>query len=198
MSDFPIVNSKAVTVAPIQTALQAIFVPGTYLKMSANNTAVPAKETTKLIVLSTTSDMGRNPPKNLPSAAKAEVITNETRRRNPTAKTMPKEKKRCWIVSQTPPPLPILTSHILLSADRSSPKTPEAPNTKVITPMMDANVPDAGSWACSIIPFTASDPWWPIMLSTWPSSWAWAVECPKINATMAITRITNGASDRIV
>jgi signal transduction histidine kinase len=44
------VNSKAVTVAPIQTPFRAIFVSGTYLKISANNTAVPVKETTKLII----------------------------------------------------------------------------------------------------------------------------------------------------
>src|ERR1039457_1590693 len=148
MRNFPIVNSKAVTVAPIQTAFQTIFVPGTYLKISANKTAGPANETIKLIALNTNSGMGRNPPKNLPSAAKAALITSETRRRNPTAKTMPKEKKRCLIVPQTPPPLSILTSHILLSSERSSPNTPEAPNNKVITPMMDANVHDAGSWAC--------------------------------------------------
>jgi hypothetical protein len=67
---------------------------------------MPADETTRLIAaLSTNSGMGRKPPKKFPSAAKAALIINETRRRNPTAKTMPKEKKRCLIVTQTPPSL---------------------------------------------------------------------------------------------
>jgi hypothetical protein len=127
--------------------------------MSANKMVMPANEITKLIALSTTVGIGRNPPKNLPSAASAALITNETKRRNPTAKTMPNEKKRCLIVPQSPLSPSGLASHIVFSAQRSSPNTPDAPNSKVITPIADANVPDANFWACSIIPFTASDPW---------------------------------------
>ena len=48
----------------------------------------------------------------------------------------------------------------------ATPNTPDAPNSRVTAPIMLAKVPEAGSWACPIIPFTASDPCRPIMLST--------------------------------
>lgn len=42
------------------------------------------------------------------------------------------------------------TSQILFRADWSSAKTPEAPNNKVITPIIEAKPPVAGSLLCSI------------------------------------------------
>jgi hypothetical protein len=44
-----------------------------------------------------------SPAKNLPNATKPALITNETSRRKPTARTIPNEKNRCLIAVQTPP-----------------------------------------------------------------------------------------------
>jgi hypothetical protein len=43
-------------------------------------------------------------------------------------------------------------SHSLFRMDRSSLKTPEAAETKVITPSIDATMLEACLWPCSIMP----------------------------------------------
>ena len=76
---------------------------------------------------------------------------------------IPNEKTRCLITLLNPPVLFALTSQILLSAERNSPKTPDATNSSATTPITDAQAPLAGFCECSITVLTASAPSCPII-----------------------------------
>ena len=98
----------------------------------------------KLETASRSEGIGRSPPKNFPKAARTVFRTSDTNKRKPMLSTIPKEKKR----SRNSPTIPEvssgLTSQIKFKADRSSAKTPDAPDRRLSRPTMAPISPAAG------------------------------------------------------
>ena len=94
MRNLPITNSKAVTAPPIHTSRQRIFTSGTYLNISANTSAMMAKEMTKFRICHSTSPPGSELLSAPPSADRPALNTSDIRSKKPITSTMPRKPAR--------------------------------------------------------------------------------------------------------
>ncbi len=74
--------------------------------------------------------------------------TRETVSKKPIPRTIPNEKNRSRTMPRNPLDSSGATSQMVFKADRSSQKTPEAPNRRLIKPTTVPNSPAAGFRAC--------------------------------------------------
>jgi len=88
------VKRSAVTVAPTRTSLQSTGAAGTYLRMHAIKTAMPASDTRKLKLSISIGGTGSRLEKNVEIADNAALTSRETINTNPRLRTRPNERMR--------------------------------------------------------------------------------------------------------
>src|SRR5450432_122997 len=112
--------------------------------MSANRAVTTASEMQKFSACQTTAPPGSELANTWPTQVNAVLTTSETNSRKATPTTSENEKKRSFTRPQMPRPGFGVTSQTVLSADCSSPKTPEAPNNNTTTPTTMLKMPVPG------------------------------------------------------
>src|SRR5882724_8751157 len=127
MTNFPAVNNKEVSAAPIQTSLQAILVLGRSLNVIANRTVIENREKRKSTDSSKTAGIGRTPPRYFVTAASSALSNREAKSKNPMPSTIPKLRKRSLTRHRTPALLAGLTCQMQFRASCIAENTPEAP-----------------------------------------------------------------------
>ena len=136
MTNFPAVNNKDVSAAPIQTSLQAILVSGRNLKIIANRTVIESRERRKSRDSNQNAGIGSMPPRYFVTAARSALSNSETKSKNPMPSTMPKLRKRSLTRLGMPDLVSGRTCQMLFRASCISQNTPEAPKNNANTPIM--------------------------------------------------------------
>src|ERR1700758_1217579 len=92
----------AVASAPCHTSFQRNDTSGTYLRIRAISTKMPAKETSALVAANNAVGSDRWALKNLPNAVSAVLNTSETSSRKPKPNTSANETSRDLMSDQRP------------------------------------------------------------------------------------------------
>src|ERR1700687_4813597 len=93
MTNFPAVNNKEVSAAPIQTSLQAILVLGRSLKIIANRTVIESRERRKSRDSNKTAGIGSMSRRYFVTAARSELSNSETKSNESDAEHHTKAQK---------------------------------------------------------------------------------------------------------
>jgi hypothetical protein len=135
-------NSAAVTAAPIHTSCHAIFTRGKILYISANMSVITAKLTRKFTSCRSHSISPKMPPHHDPRADSAALIASETSSTKPMLTTSPSESTRLRMSAHRPSDFLAAGAFQMRSRSLwSSAKTVVAPITSTARPISVAMMP---------------------------------------------------------
>jgi len=162
-----------VIAAPTHTSFHCISASGSTLNIPAKSRVITPNEIAALRPVSSASD---TPPPIMcpsacPNAESAAETTNDTRRRNAIASTIPSESTRLPTKFLNPPCSGSgSTSQARLRDFWSWPNAPVAPKISAAIPPITDATPPLGAWACCRMVRTCCPPAGPITLLIWDSS----------------------------